>query len=187
MANLIFSMTASLDGFIAAPGGDIGWSAPDEELHRFHNERTRAQGVYFCGRRLYEEMLGWEAEPSPDAPGFVHEFARIWQALPKVVFSRTLETVQGNARLATGTPAEEVARARGETDEDLGVGGAELAAAFMQHDLVDEYQLFVSPILLGAGTPYFPALESRQELELAETRTFGGSIVFLRYRRLRAV
>jgi dihydrofolate reductase len=187
MGDVIFSMGVSLDGFIAGPGDDIGWSAPDEELHRFHNEQTLELGAHFCGRRLYEVMLPWEAEQSASAPEVVLEFSRIWQALPKIVFSRTLETVEGNARLAAGSAAEEVARLRDETDKDLSVGGAGLAATFMQLDLIDDYRLFISPVVLGAGTPFFAALEQRHQLELAETRTFGSRVVYLRYRRLRAM
>jgi dihydrofolate reductase len=178
-------MGVSLDGFIAGPGGEIDWSAPDEELHRFHNEQTRVLGVHLCGRRLYEEMLYWEtADQDPSAAGPVLEFARIWQQLPKIVFSSTLAHVEGNARLAEGGVAEEIARLRDQPGKDLAVGGAGLAAACIELGLVDEYRLFVSPVVLGAGTPYFPALEERVESELLETRTFGSRVVYLRYRRV---
>src|SRR5512133_1523846 len=111
MRKLIYSMGVSLDGFIAGPGGEIDWSAPDEELHRFHNEQTRELGAQLCGRRLYEEMLYWEtADQDPAAPGLIVEFARRWQQLPKLVFANTLETVEGNATLVKGDLAEEVAR-----------------------------------------------------------------------------
>jgi dihydrofolate reductase len=184
MRNVIFSMTVSLDGFIAGPNGEIDWSAPDEELHRFHNERTRALGAHFTGRRLYEEMLYWEtADQNPSAGEVELEFAAIWKDLPKVVFSHTLENVEGNASLATAGIAEEVARLKEQQGEDLGVGGAGLAAAFIELGLVDEYQMFVSPVVLGGGTPYFPPLAERIALELVETRTFGSRVVYLRYRR----
>src|SRR5262245_18238930 len=120
---VIFSMGVSLDGFIAGPDGDIGWSVPDDELHRFHNDQTRALSAHLCGRRLYEVMLPWEREQDPSAPAFVREFAEVWQRLPKVVFSRTLARVEGNARLATGELAEELAKLDGE----VAVGGAGLA------------------------------------------------------------
>jgi dihydrofolate reductase len=185
MSKLIYSMGVSLDGFIAGPGGEIDWSAPDEELHRFHNEQTRVLGGHLCGRRLYEEMLYWEtADQDPSAAGPVLEFARIWQQLPKIVFSNTLAHVEGNARLAEGGVAEEIARLRDQPGKDLAVGGAGLAAACIELGLIDEYRLFVSPVVLGAGTPYFPALEERVELELLETRTFGARVVYLRYRRV---
>jgi dihydrofolate reductase len=184
MRNVIYSMGVSLDGFIAGPGGEIDWSAPDEELHRFHNEQTRELGAHLCGRRLYEEMLYWEtADRDPSATEIVVEFARIWQGLPKIVFSHTLEQVEGNARLATDGVAEEVARLKAEPGRDLAVGGAGLASTFTELGLIDEYRLFVSPVVLGGGTPFFPALDDRIDLELVETRTFGSRVVYLRYRR----
>jgi dihydrofolate reductase len=184
MRKLIYSTGVSLDGFIAGPGGEIDWSAPDEELHRFHNRQTRELGVHLCGRRLYETMVFWEtAGRDTSAPAFVLEFARIWQALPKIVFSKTLETVAGNARLLRDGVAEEVARLKAEPGGDVGVGGAGLASACMQLGLIDEFRLFLSPVLLGGGTPYFPALDSRIELELLETQTFGSRVLYLRYGR----
>jgi dihydrofolate reductase len=184
--SLIYAMTVSLDGFVAGPRGEIDWSSPDEELHRFHNERVREQGVQLCGRRLYEEMTYWDTvddrDPSVSEPA--REFARIWRELPKLVFSTTLDAVEGNnATLATGDVAEEVARLKAQPGKDLAVGGAGLAASCARLDLIDEYQLFVSPIVLGGGTPYFPPLDGRIELELAEERTFGSRVVYLRYRR----
>ena len=175
----------SLDGFIAGPGGEIDWAAPDEELHRFHNEQTREVGAHFCGRRLYETMVYWEtADENPSASEIELEFARIWKALPKIVFSTTLTAVEGNTRLATDGVAEEVARLKQEAGKDLAVGGAGLAASLTQLGLIDEYRLFVSPVVLGGGTPYFPALDERIALELVETRTFGSRVVYLRYRRV---
>jgi dihydrofolate reductase len=183
MRRVIYSMTVSLDGFIADPSGEIDWSAPDEELHRFHNDQVRELGGYLLGRRLYEAMLYWEtADENPSATDFELEFARIWQDLPRVVFSRTLEKVEGNARLAEGGIAEEVARLKQEPGKDLGVGGAGLAGTLVELGLVDEYRLFVSPVVLGGGTPFFPALDERVNLELVETRTFGSRVVYLRYR-----
>jgi dihydrofolate reductase len=184
MRQVIYSMGVSLDGFIAGPNGEIDWSAPDEELHRFHNQQTRELGAHFCGRRLYEEMLYWEtADQNPSAAEHELEFARIWQELPKVVFSSTLQQVEGNARLATESVAEEVARLKREPGKDLAVGGAGLAAACAQLGLIDEYRLFVSPVVLGGGTRFFPALDERIELELVETRTFGSRVIYARYRR----
>jgi dihydrofolate reductase len=185
MRKVIYSMGASLDGFVAGPGGEIDWSAPDEELHRFHNEQTRELGAHFCGRRLYEEMLYWEtADQNPSAAEHEVEFARLWQGLPKIVVSKTLDNVEGNARLIRDGIAEEVARLKEQPGGDLAVGGAGLAATFTRLGLVDEYRLFVSPVVLGAGTPYFPALEDRIDLELVETRTFGSRVVYVRYRRV---
>ncbi|HSZ13385.1 MAG TPA: dihydrofolate reductase family protein [Solirubrobacteraceae bacterium] len=183
MRKLIYSMTVSLDGYIARPDGAIDWSAPDEELFRFHHEQVREVGVQLCGRRLYETMLYWEtAEESPLAAEQV-EFAQTWKALPKVVFSATLESVVGNNRLATDGVGEEVSRLKEQPGKDIAVGGAGLAGACMKLELVDEWRLFVSPVLLGGGTPYFPPLEKGIDLELIETRTFGSRVVYLRYRR----
>jgi len=183
MRKVIYSMGMSLDGFIAGPGGEIDWGAPDEELHRFHNERVREVGVEFCGRRLYEEMLYWEtADQNPSAGEIELEFARIWRALPKIVFSTTLDEVEGsNTRLAKDGIAEEVARLKAQPGKDLAVGGAGLAASFAELGLIDEYQIFVSPIVLGGGKRFFPPLEERVDLELLETRTFGSRVVYLRY------
>jgi dihydrofolate reductase len=186
MRKLVFSMTVSVDGFVNDQRGAIDWSAPDEELHRFHNDRVRETGVQLCGRRLYEEMTFWDTvHEDPSAPDYMLEFAQIWQALPKVVFSTTLERVQGNARLATRGLADEVAELKAQPGQEIAVGGAGLAAACMRLGLVDEFQLFVSPVVLGGGTPFFPALDQRVELELLETRMFDGArIVFLRYGRV---
>jgi dihydrofolate reductase len=181
---VIYSMSVSLDGFIADPRGEIDWSAPSDELHRFHNERVKEIGAQFLGRRLYETMLYWEtADQNPEAGETELEFARIWQALPRIVFSTTLDHVEGNARLARDGVEEEVARLKAEPGKDLAVGGAGLAASFARLGLIDQYELFVIPVVLGGGTPYFPPLDDRIELELVETRTFGGRVQFLRYRR----
>src|SRR6266480_7240558 len=183
MRKLIYSMGVSLDGFIAGPDGEIDWSAPDEELHRFHNQQARETGPHLYGRRLYEEMRYWEtAEENPSAPEHELEFARIWKKLPKIVFSKTLEKVEGNARLVRDGVAEEAAKLKDQPGKDLAVGGAGLASTLIALGLVDEYRLFVSPVVLGGGTPYFPALDERIDLELVETRTFGSRVVFIRYR-----
>jgi dihydrofolate reductase len=185
MRRLIYSMGVSLDGFIAGPDGDIDWSAPDEELHRFHNQQQRETGAALYGRRLYETMRYWEtAEEQPSSPDYELEFARVWKETPKIVFSRTLEQVEGKARLVRDNAAEEVARLKEEPGDDLAVGGAGLASTFIKLGLVDEYRLFVSPVVLGGGTPYFPALDERINLELVETQTFGSRVTYVRYRRV---
>jgi dihydrofolate reductase len=185
MRKLIYSMGVSLDGFIAGPDGEIDWSAPDEELHRFHNLQMREIGAHLCGRQLYEEMVYWEtAEENPSASEHELEFARIWKDMPKIVFSKTLEEVEGNARLLRDGIGNEVARLKEEPGKDLAVGGAGLASTVMKLGLIDEYRLFVSPVVLGDGTPYFPALDERINLELLETRTFGSRVVYVRYRQV---
>jgi dihydrofolate reductase len=181
---LIYSMGVSLDGFIAGPDGDIDWSAPDEELHRFHNQQTRELGAHLLGRRLYEVMAYWDtADENPSARDYELEFARIWKSMPKIVFSKTLEKVEGNARLVRDGVAEEVARLKEQAGKDVAVGGAGLASTCIKLGLIDEYRLFISPVVLGGGTPYFPALDERINLELVETQTFGSRVVYLRYRR----
>ncbi len=184
MRRVIFSMTTSLDGFIAGPGGDIGWSEPGEELFRFHTEQVRELGVHLLGRRLYETMAVWETwGERPSATELELEFGRIWKALPKIVFSTSLGSVEGNTRLARDGVADEVARLKEQPGKDIGVGGAGLAAGLTRLGLIDEYRMFISPVVLGAGTRYFPAVEQPIGLELVETRTFGSRIVYVRYRR----
>jgi dihydrofolate reductase len=181
-------MSVSLDGYVAGRDGSFDWSAPDEELHRFHNQRVAALGAQLLGRRLYETMLSWEtAAQDPAITDYAHEFAGIWLALPKVVFSTTLREVVGrNTRLAPAGVREAVERLKAEPGEgDIGVGGAGLAAACARLDLIDEYELFVCPVVVGGGTPYFPELDRELELELVETRTFASRVVHLRYRRVR--
>lgn len=182
MRKLIYSMGVSLDGFIAGPDGEIDWSAPSEELHRFHNRQTREIGAHLCGRRLYETMSYWEtAEENPSVSEVELEFARIWRAIPKIVFSKTLERVEGNYRLIRDGLPEEVAKLKEQPGKDIAVGGAGLARTCMKLGLIDEWRLFVSPVLLGGGTPYFPTLDARINLELVETKTFGSRVVYLRY------
>jgi dihydrofolate reductase len=181
VGKLIYSMGVSLDGFIAGPEGDFAWSAPDEELHRFHNQQTGELGAHLCGRKLYETMVYWETE-DPNWSDYAREFAEIWQGLPKIVFSRTLTSVEGNARLAEAEPAAEVARLREEVETDIAVGGAGLASSLVELGLIDEYRPFIYPVVVGGGTPFFPPIEKQIDLELVETRTFASRVVYLRYR-----
>jgi dihydrofolate reductase len=180
---LIWSMGVSLDGFIADRNGAIDWSAPDEELHRFHNEMAAATAVHLYGRRLYETMVFWEtAEEDPERTEVERDFARIWKATPKLVFSSTLTAVEGRATLAAADPVTEVRRLKAEDGGPLAIGGAGLASTIVAAGLVDEYHLFVNPVVLGGGTPFLPPLERRIALELVETRTFGSKVTYLHYR-----
>lgn len=184
MRKVIYAMTVSLDGYIAGPDGSIDWSPPDDELFRFHTKRVEDTDVQLCGRRLYEAMLYWETvdEGALDADRI--KFAKIWNDLPKVVFSTTLENVTGNCRLVRNDLGEEVARLKEAPGKGgIAVGGAELAHACMKLNLIDEWQLFVAPVLLGGGTPYFPSADEMTNLQLVETKTFGPRIVYLRYCR----
>jgi dihydrofolate reductase len=181
---LIYSMGVSLDGYIAGPRGEIGWAAPDAELHRFHNEQARELDLHLLGRGLYEVMTYWETaeERDPSAPEHELEFARIWKRLPKLVFSKSLDAVEGNTRLSHGDPVQEVRALKEQNGGPIAVGGAALAASLSAHGLIDEYRLFVSPVVLGGGKPFF-AGDTQIDLELVETRTFGSPAVYLRYRR----
>ena len=180
---LVYSMSVSLDGFVNDREGLFGWSFPGPEQFRFHLDEVRGLGVLLSGRRLYETMLPWETDPAlRDGPD-EDAFADVWSALPKVVFSRTLDRVEGNARLARGSVAEEVAAALAATDRDVEIGGPGLATAALELGLVDELRLFRCPVLVGGGTPFFPALTREVPLELVETRTFASRVVLERYRR----
>lgn len=183
---VIYAFGVSLDGYFAGPDGAIDWAIPNEELHRFHNEQTAALAASLCGRGLYEDMKPWEERvDDPSVTGVAHEFARVWKQQLKIVFSNTLESVDGNARLVRGDASAEVARLKSEPGGDLGVGGAGLAAGLIARDLVDEYRLFINPVILGGGTPFLPGLDRRLELDLLETRLFGTHVVYLRYGRHR--
>ncbi|MDI3387906.1 dihydrofolate reductase family protein [Streptomyces sp. B-S-A8] len=188
MRSVTYSMGISLDGYISGPDGDFAWMDSDAELFQFITDEIRQVGVHLLGRRLYETMLYWETagqDPSLDAPA--RTWAELWNPLPKVVFSTTLTTVRGNARLATGSLAEEIARLRaGPGKGDIAIGGAALAAAAAAADLIDEYRPRVHPILVGGGVPYFPRTERRVPLELAGRRVFGSGVVYLRHRVVRS-
>lgn len=186
MLPVIYSMSVSLDGFIAGPGGDIGWGAPDAEQFDFHVEQTRHIAAYVAGRGVYEAMLVWETAEQTMSGEAQLEFARIWRPIPKVVFSRTLNAVTGNARLATDDIATEIARLRDQPgDGVVSIGGAGLAAAAIAEDLIDEYRQFVCPVVLGGGTPYFPPLATRRDMRLIESTTLSSRVVYLRYQRIR--
>jgi dihydrofolate reductase len=182
---LIYSMSVSVDGFIADREGAFGWTVPSEELFRFHIEQVRELGGFLLGRRLYETMLVWETDPSmrDNEPGA--EFADIWSAIPKVVFSRTLDSVQGNARLAEASVAEEAAAALDATEKDVAIGGAGLAAAAIELGIVDELRIYRYPVVIGGGTPFLPPVAEHVPLDLIETRTFGSRVIYERYGRAR--
>lgn len=183
MGRLIYGFTVSLDGYIADAQGSIDWSDPSDELHQYWNDFERDTACAFYGRRLYDLMSAYwpTAGEDPDATPMIVDFARIWCAMPKVVFSQTLESVDWNSRLERGDPVEVVARLKAETDGQLEVAGATLAAPIVQAGLVDEYRVVVAPTVVGGGTPFFPALPSWISLRLLENRTFPGGTVLLRY------
>jgi dihydrofolate reductase len=185
MSHLIYSMGVSVDGFVNDREGAFDWGAPSEELFRFHLARVGGLGGYLLGRRLYEAMLVWETDPSIRDSEDRDAFADVWCALPKVVFSRTLDRVQGNARLAEGSVAEEVAAALDATDRDVEIGGPGLAATAIELGLVDELRLFRYPVLVGGGTPLLPPVTDAVRLDLIETRTFESRVIYERYQRVR--
>jgi dihydrofolate reductase len=180
---LIVSMGVSVDGFITDREGKFAWSEPDEEQFRFHLEQVGELGACLLGRRLYETMLPWETDPSMRADEATTAFADVWTAIPKVVFSRTLDSVEGNARLADGTVAEEVAAALAATEKDIEIGGAGLAGQAVELGLVDELRIFRYPVIVGGGTPLLPPVTEDVPLELIETRTFSSQVIFERYGR----
>ena len=178
-------MSVSVDGFIADRDGALGWAAPSDELFRFHLAQVRELGGYLLGRRLYETMLVWETDSSLRDNEARAAFADVWCAIPKIVFSRTLDSVQGNARLAETSVAEEAAAALNATDKDVSIGGAGLAASAIQLGLVDELRMFRYPVVIGGGTPFLPPVTEDVSLDLIETRTFGSRVIYERYRRVR--
>jgi len=182
---LIYSMSVSVDGFIADREGAFGWTTPNEEQFRFHIAQTREVGSYLCGRRLYETMLVWETEPSLRDNELGAAFADVWCAIPKVIFSRTLDSVQGNARLAGASLAEEAAAALDVTDKDVEIGGAGLAAAAIELGLADELRMFRNPVVIGGVTPFLPPVTEDVPLEMIETRTFRPRVIYERCRRVR--
>ncbi|MFI8325565.1 dihydrofolate reductase family protein [Streptomyces sp. NPDC085529] len=183
MRNVTYSMGVSLDGYIVGPDGDFAWTDPGDEVFRSFIDEIREVDVHLMGRRLYETMLYWETVDLATLDDAEREWAALWNPLPKVVFSRTLSTVQGNARLASGGLAEEIARLRAEPgDGDIAIGGATLAAEAAALGLIDEYRARVHPLLVGGGTPFFPRDERRVNLELVDTRTYEGKVLYVRYR-----
>lgn len=180
MRKLIYTYGVSLDGYINDRDGSIDWTDPDEELHQFHNDRFRELEISLHGRRMYELMAEYWPHVPEDASRIEHEFAELWTEKPKIVFSRTLTEVHWNSTLIRENAVEEVRRIKSEGDGVMEVGGANLAAALMPHGLIDEYQLFLSPVVLGGGTPLFPPLDHRIQLRLAETKHFE-TVLMLRY------
>lgn len=186
MGKLIYMLNVSLDGFVETPDHGLDWAAVDEELHSWFNQHTAAMDASLYGRGLYETMAAhWPTAESDPASGPVErEYAVIWNRTPRYVFSTTLETVEHNSQLIRGGDiGEALQRIRAEHSGDLEVGGARLAHQFVQRGLVDEFWIVVHPVVIGAGTPYWPAGGPPQALELIETRTFGSGVVLLAYRR----
>ena len=182
MAKLIYSVIASLDGYVADEDGNFDWAAPDEEVHTFVNDLERPVGTYLYGRRMYEVMAYWEsAHTIPDQSPAVLDYAELWQAADKVVYSTTLETPStARTRIERSFNPGTVRQMKASADRDISVGGPGLAASTIEAGLIDEYRLFVTPIVVGGGTRWLPG-HVRVELELVDQRRFGSGVVFLRY------
>jgi dihydrofolate reductase len=180
--SVTYSMSMSADGYIVGPDGSFDWGPLDPEVFRFWIDEIRGVDVHLMGRRLYETMLYWETADPASLDDAELEWAALWNPLPKVVFSKTLSELQGNARLATGDVAAEIERLRAEPGEgEIAIGGATLAAEAAAAGLIDEYRPMVYPVIVGGGIPFFPREERRVELELVETRPFNSRVVYLRY------
>ena len=185
MARLIYSALASLDGYIADEHGKWDWAEPDEEVHSFVNDLERQVGTYLYGRRMYEVLVAWEnADAFADQPQFIKDYAEIWQATDKIVYSRTLEEVSSaRTRIERDFEPEVIRQLKATAGRDITVGGPELAAQAIEAGLVDELQLFVTPIVVGGGKPSLPK-GVRVALELLDERRFGNGVVYLYYRLL---
>jgi dihydrofolate reductase len=185
MRKIILLMSVSLDGFIEGPERQIDWHVVDDELHRHFNDQLKAMGALLNGRVMYELMAAFwpTADLDPASTEPMVEYAGIWRDMPKIVFSRTLERADWNATIARDVRVADIMALKARPGGDLALGGAGLAAAFMRHDLIDEYRVYVHPVLIGRGKPLFPASDATTNLRLIETRTFGSGVVLLRYER----
>jgi len=185
MRKVIYSIMASLDGFIEGPNRELDWAIIDEEFHRYVNDQEKTVDTHLYGRRMYEVMSNFwpTADMNPSAPEYIVEYARIWKNMQKIVFSRTLQQVEGNTRLIREIDVEEIRKLKEQPGKDLALGGAEIASTFRQLGLIDEYWLYIHPVLLGGGTPLFRTPSETVNLRLLETHTFNSGVVFLRYQR----
>lgn len=183
MRRLSYGMNVSADGYIAAPGDDIGWTVPSEELFQWWSDQVESTELSLYGRRLWETMSSYwpTADQQPDVTPAEVEYARRWRAMPKVVFSSTITTVDWNTRLVTSDAVEEITRLKAEDGGRMDIGGATLAATAMRAGLIDEYLLATAPVLVGGGTPYFTLLDNWVNLTLVETRAFPNGVILARY------
>jgi dihydrofolate reductase len=184
---IVLMMSVSIDGFFEGPDRELGWQLVDEELHGHFNDWLSGAGAFLDGRVTYELMAGyWPAvDADPDASPTAAEFARIWREMPKIVFSRTLDQVGWNATVARDVVRDDIVALKAQAGGDLVLGGANLAATFMRHDLIDEFRIYVHPVVIGRGRRLFEPSDAQISLRLAETRSFGNGVVLLRYERAR--
>jgi dihydrofolate reductase len=185
MRKIILWMSVSLDGYIEGPNREIDWHLVDDELHRHVNSELRPMGAFESGRVTYELMAEFwpTADDDPASTEPRVEFAQIWRDMPKIVFSRTLERADWNTTVIREVDPQQVRDLKEQPGGDLVLSGADLAAAFLRHDLIDEYRLYVHPVVIGRGKPLFPRSDVKIDLRLAETRAFGNGVVLLHYRR----
>ncbi len=185
MRRIIVMMSVSLDGFFEGPDGGLDWHLVDDELHQHFNDELRGMSAFLDGRISYEGMVEFwpTADQDPDSTPPMVEFAGIWRDMPKLVYSRTLERAGWNTTIVRDVVPEEVRALKVQPGGDMALGGAILAAVFEEHGLVDEYRLYVHPVVLGRGRPLFPPADTRIHLRLVETRAFGNGVVLLRYER----
>ena len=179
------TMSVSIDGHFEGPNREIDWHHVDEELHQHFNDWLGVAGVYLEGRVTWELMASvWPtADQDPEAPPTMLEFSRIWVDMPKLVYSRTLEHADWNTTIVREVVPDEIRALKAEPGGDLVLGGADLMTTFLRHDLIDEFRIYVHPVVLGRGRPLFPVSDTKLDLQLAETRTFGNGVVLLRYER----
>ncbi len=186
MRKLSLWMQVSLDGYTEGPNGEFDWPVVEEELHRYLVDELSDMGAFLYGRNVYEGMAAFwpNADTMPGLTEFHVQYAKLWKPMPKYVFSRTLERADWNTTVVSGDVADEVARLKAQPGNDLVLfGGSNIAATFVRHDLIDEYRLFVHPSVLGGGSPLFPAVDARVDMQLVEARTFDSAVVHLHYRR----
>lgn len=183
MAKLIYSAITSLDGFVADERGNFEWAAPDEAVHAFVNDLERPIGTHLYGRRMYEVLVAWESDDIVvDQPPVIGDFAKIWRAADKIVYSRSLASVSSaRTRIERSFDPDAVRRLKASADRDISVGGPDLAAQALRAGLIDEIHLFLNPIVIGRGNPALPD-DVRVELELLDERRFGNGVVYVRYR-----
>jgi dihydrofolate reductase len=182
MAKLIYSMITSLDGYIADEDGNFDWAAPDQEVHAFVNDLERPIGTYLYGRRMYDTMVYWETAPAPGDPPAEQDYAAIWQTADKIVYSTALqEPSSARTRIERHFDPEAIRELKASAERDISVGGPDLAAQALKAGLVDELQMFLTPVVVGGGTPSLPD-SLRLDLELLDERRFGSGVVYVRYR-----
>ncbi len=184
MRDVVYAASISVDGYLGAEDADNAWVVPDPELHRHFNDLEGAFDMHLYGRRMYELMAEFwpTADEAADAPDYIVEYARIWKAMPKTVFSRSLDAVAWNSRLFSGDALEEVARLKREPGKSMGIGGTVLATSLARVGLIDEFRFYVMPTLVGSGTPIFKALGRHIDLTTVEVHRFDSGAVLLRYR-----